>query len=236
MPAAAITPAWRIPPPRRDRSRARLGDQRRACRTATSRPARETLRQAEHHGVGPGDERASARRRARSAAFQMRAPSQCTASPCVARAPSITASSSPTRHGPPARRHVRVLERRARRSSGRWCCCDAARAVDVVGVRAMPSASGSGRSCTPRVPRRRGVLVAVHVRPLAAQHLGARAAEHAAARAGWPSCPTARRARPPCRAARRPATRAGGRSGPRRTRRRRPRRRPSRAASPAWAW
>ena len=102
-----------------------------------------------------------ATRRARPTAFQMRAPSQCTASP-PARARGdhrVELGRSPR---PAARGHVRVLDATAREISGRWCCGTGervdhvARVSDAVGVGERPELDA-------RVRRRAGVLVAVHV-------------------------------------------------------------------------
>ena len=108
-PAAAITPAWRIWPPSRDR-----------CARASSMTARDPHSSEPTGALSPFDRQnivvsvparraRSARRSSAIAAFQMRAPSQCTASPC-SRATAVTASSSAVAPRPPARRHVRVLD------------------------------------------------------------------------------------------------------------------------------
>ena len=235
-PAAAITPAWRIPP-------AEAGPVGRAPRRSTravpqSSEPTGALNPFERQNImvsvpaGEVARRDTERDRRRSRSARRRSARRARAS----RATAATASISATLPGPPARRHVRVLDEQRAEIAGRWCCCDADRVLRRRRARSTPSASGSGRSCTPRVDRGGRVLVAVdvgRVRRTAPRSPDGRAA---AAPAGWPSCPTARRARPPCRAARPPATRAGARSGPRRTRRRPPRRRPSLAASPASAW
>ena len=78
------------------------------------------------------------------AAFQIRAPSQCTAKP-ASRATAVTASSSVTRQGRPDA-GMCVFSTNSAEIAGRWCCCDAAARATSAGA-SVPSASGSGRSC-----------------------------------------------------------------------------------------
>ena len=200
MPAAAITPAWRMPPPRRCRC-ARAASIR-SARPAQQRADRraEPLRQAEHDGVGRGDELGRRRRRARPPRSRCARRRQCTASAVRVRDAGDRVDLRRPAHGRPRRGHVRVLERQERdrrqvvRGAGERArdCVRRDRAV-VVGQRAQlhaacssARAAASYRYTCARSP---------------AQHLGAGRARALGSRAGSPSCPTARRARPPCRAA-----------------------------------
>ena len=164
MPAAAITPAWRIPPPSRARCVARRGDHVASGRTATSRPARRAPsrgrtsrcrrratssrgRDAERDGGVPDaravDVHARARRRARGR---------------------DTASISSARQRPPATPACGCSRSRSsddRRAGG---ALDRRRRVDVVGARARRRRRRAGAAARPRSPARRRVLVAVHVR------------------------------------------------------------------------
>ena len=113
--------------------------------------------------------------------------------------------------------------------SGRWC--RAAR-PPARPRRRRDRRRRSSRSARRRAPRRRPPRSAGCGRP-GSPAPSRRGGCGSRSRSGSPSCPTARRARLPCRRARLPWLRGGSRSGPRRRRRRPPRRAPSHRASQA---
>ena len=182
--------------------RARLGDHVGAARTAASRPARSSPFDRQNITVSAGATSSRGATPSATAAFQMRAPSTCTAQPAVVR---DLARASPSRRRRSARPTAPCTcsRSRAATAAGRWC------ATPSIAVRTPSGRSHSGCICTPLLHRRGRGLVAVHVRAVGAQHLGARRARARGSRAGSPSSPTARRARPPCRAAPPRATAAG---------------------------
>ena len=171
-----MIPAWRIPPPRRDRSA-------RASSITATRPAQqradrraEPLRQAEHRGVGPRRELATAPRRSRSPRSRC-ARRRSAPRTRASRATVVTVRSSATRHGRP-HAGMCVFSSEHRGDLGQVVRGAGRGARDVVGVE---DAVGVGQrpELHARVAGRGRVLVAVHVGALAAQHLGAGAAEHA---------------------------------------------------------
>ena len=140
--------------------------------TAEQRPdrRRETLRQAEHHRVGLRREH-----RGRHAERDRRVPDARAVA--VHREPAAHARGRSPRRAPPGATAGRSRACACSRSTTRRSRAGGAAATRCSGRCRRRTAGrrhrARGRSCTPRVPRGGGVLVAVHVGALAAEHLGA---------------------------------------------------------------
>ena len=201
---------------------------------ATTEPDRraEPLREATRDGVerrapaAPGRRR-SPRPRSRGARRRGAGAARARARPRPRRRSCLDGKTRP----PP---RLCVFSTQTRRVRAKWSSAGLTAAAQLVGAeRRRPRRSHGELHAGER--RARARLVELDVRVARRDHLVARLGQRCAARSGWPSCPTARTAPPPCRAARRRAPAAGSPSGPRRRRRRRPRRAPSPRASPASA-
>ena len=170
MPAAAMMPACRIPPPMRDR-----------CARASAITSAAPQSSEPTGAPRPFDRQniivSAAARRSRGdvssaiAAFQIRAPSTCTRKPPSCASLHRVVISSTAIGAPDAAMYVFSMTSIV--GVGRWCARPSI--ADV-----MPSGrSQSGCICTPLFSGRRRGFVAVDVGAVRAQHLGAARREHA---------------------------------------------------------
>ena len=145
IPAAAITPACRQAPPSRARS-SRAAPRCAAVpqRTEPTGAARPFERQ--NMSVSTGAHRSRGVSPVARAAFQMRAPSQCTASPCWWAA-SATAATAAAGQGRPLAGMCGFSIATADRGGRCWPASATARRTALSARH--PSGSGTGRSCTP---------------------------------------------------------------------------------------
>ena len=146
MPAAASTPAWRIPPPSILRSRrARSANSRGPQSSDPTGQPKPFERQKETESAGAASSAAASP--VAASALKMRAPSRCTASPAPRATSAGEAVAAAVSAAPPQR--FCVFSRQSRALRGAWMFGSRMAARTCAASMPPSGALGRGRSCTP---------------------------------------------------------------------------------------